>query len=67
MDFQGRTPLTAATRAGSLQAVKLLLEHGADASMRDGHDRTVFDYLEERRGDEFDEIRSLLERAGSDP
>jgi ankyrin repeat protein len=46
VDLHGATPLIAATVAGDLDLVKLLLEYGADSSVRDEAGMTAMDYAE---------------------
>lgn len=45
LNNQGESPLHAASKAGSELAVKLLLGHGADASIRDLKGNTALDYV----------------------
>jgi ankyrin repeat protein len=42
-DQNGWTPLMKAVSLGSIDAVKILLEAGADRAIRDGKDRTAAD------------------------
>lgn len=45
INHQGESPLHAASKAGSELAVKLLLEYGADASIRDKKGNTALDHV----------------------
>lgn len=58
IDGEGVTPLILAAFKNHLELVQLLLDHGADTTVRDQWDRTALDYAL-RRGEE-DAIAQLL-------
>ena len=54
------TPLHYAIRAGRIEAVQFLVEHGADLTAKNSHNKTV---VEEARGGGHTQIAELLEAA----
>lgn len=53
----GQTPLFESAIIGRWDNVEVLLKHGADVSIRNKNDETIFDYLEEKP----ESIRKLKE------
>ncbi|MCK4635772.1 MAG: ankyrin repeat domain-containing protein [Candidatus Moranbacteria bacterium] len=53
---QDVTPLIFATRENNLNVVKLLIEAGADKSLKDSNDKTALDYAEKQNNSELMEI-----------
>jgi uncharacterized protein len=47
-DAQGNTPLLVATYGGRTEAVRLLLDRGADRSLRTGDGQTALEIADER-------------------
>ena len=47
----GSSPLHIAVKAGHLGVVKILLQHGADPTVRDAGGATIFDVLRRMRDD----------------
>ena len=62
-DTPGRTALSYAAERGSLDMVRLLLDHGADPASRDNAGRRPADYVKNRAGDaaQSAKIAELLE------
>ena len=61
-ESNGRTTLMAAARSGDFAAVKLLLEHGADANFKDSDGRTALDYARYNSTEEGLKTQDLLTR-----
>ncbi|MEM9002941.1 MAG: ankyrin repeat domain-containing protein [Cyanobacteria bacterium P01_F01_bin.86] len=61
IDGEGVTPLILASFKNHVELAELLLDHGADVTVRDQWDRTALDYAL-RRG-EADAIAQLLQRS----
>jgi hypothetical protein len=49
LDREGRTPLMLAAQNGEVECIRLLLAHGADRTLRDGHRKTALDYAHTHR------------------
>lgn len=59
----GSSPLHIAVRAGHFGVVKMLLEHGADATARDAGGATVFDLIK-RMGDDGKDVSQMSKILG---
>jgi len=57
-DIPGRTALSYAAELGSLEMVRLLLDHGADAKRPDSAGRRPADYVKNRTGDAAQSAKS---------
>ena len=60
-DESGMTPLMLATMLSHLDAIRFMLEHGADPTIRDSRDRTAMEYIQ--KGKNEAELRKLLNEA----
>lgn len=56
--------LAVAAKAGNIDAVRLLLQHGADAGARDGWGKTAFDYARKYKRTA---VMALLEEMSNAP
>lgn len=59
----GSSPLHIAVKAGHLGVVKMLIQHGADVTVRDAGGATVFDNIRQMRDDRKD-VSQILEMLG---
>jgi ankyrin repeat protein len=56
---KGRTALMSATYFGKIESLKILLEHGADPSLRDSENRNALEWAKMRK---YPDITEWLEK-----